>query len=88
MKQALLTAEGTANSLGNARRSGNGWIVSCPVHEDETPSLSLTDREDGGVLVHCHAGCSQDDVIAALRQRGLWPEPPPRRTIKTVYQYR
>jgi hypothetical protein len=26
------------------------------------------------VLVHCHSGCAQADVIAALRARGLWPE--------------
>jgi putative DNA primase/helicase len=25
------------------------------------------------VLVYCHAGCTQDEVIAALRTRGLWP---------------
>lgn len=24
------------------------------------------------ILVHCHAGCSQDEVIAALDARGLW----------------
>jgi len=29
----------------------------------------------GKVLVHCHAGCRQEDVVAALRARGLWPEP-------------
>jgi len=28
------------------------------------------------VLVHCHAGCSQDEVIDALRAKGLW-EPKP-----------
>jgi hypothetical protein len=25
------------------------------------------------VLVKCHAGCTQHEVIAALRERGLWP---------------
>ncbi|HEV3330548.1 MAG TPA: hypothetical protein VG096_06185 [Bryobacteraceae bacterium] len=35
--------------------------------------MSIVER-DGMVLVHCHAGCSQADVIAALRARGLWPE--------------
>jgi hypothetical protein len=25
------------------------------------------------VLVRCHTGCSQQDVIAALRDLGLWP---------------
>jgi hypothetical protein len=29
------------------------------------------------VLVHCHAGCSQENVIAALKQRDLWHESRP-----------
>src|SRR5262249_42457824 len=39
-----------------------------------TPSLSLRDAHDGKVLVHCHAGCNQQQVIATLRACGLWPE--------------
>ena len=26
------------------------------------------------MLVHCHAGCAQSDVLDALKGRGLWPE--------------
>jgi hypothetical protein len=48
-------------------------MARCPAHEDRTASLSVTER-DGCVLVHCHSGCAQADVIAALRARGLWPE--------------
>jgi hypothetical protein len=57
----------------HARRCGRGFIARCPAHEDRHPSLSLSER-DGRVLVHCHAGCAQADVIAALRERGLWLE--------------
>jgi hypothetical protein len=56
-----------------ARRTGRGWIARCPAHKDRTPSLSLTER-GGTLLVHCHSGCAQADVIAALRNMGLWPE--------------
>src|SRR5262245_44590106 len=56
-----------------ARRTGSGWIARCPAHRDNTPSLSIHSKNDR-VLVHCHAGCPQDAVIAALRQRGLWSE--------------
>jgi hypothetical protein len=55
-----------------ARRSGSGWLVLCPVHEDRRPSLSIRDL-NGRVLVHCFAGCTGSSVIEALRQRGLWP---------------
>jgi len=68
-----MTAHEIARALGGARRSGNSWQARCPAHDDRNPSLSLTER-DGRLLVHCHAGCSQEAVIEALRERGLWPE--------------
>src|SRR5262249_3850557 len=37
-------------------------------------SLSIRDADDGKVLVRCHAGCNQESVIAALRERGLWTD--------------
>jgi hypothetical protein len=47
------------------------WLARCPVHDDRTPSLSIRDA-GGKVLVHCHAGCEPERVIAILRLRGLW----------------
>lgn len=62
-----------------ARRSGSTYMAKCPAHEDSNPSLSI--REDGDkILLHCHAGCSQADVIAALTARGLWKTAPPTHT--------
>lgn len=59
----------------HAKRSGKGWIAKCPVHEDHKPSLSLDEGADGRALLKCHAGCSTDDVIAALglTRRDLFP---------------
>jgi hypothetical protein len=68
-----MTAETIARALGG-HRTGAGWTARCPAHDDRTPSLSLTDTKDGKLLVRCHAGCDQKDVIAALRGRGLWGE--------------
>lgn len=67
-----MTAEDLARALGG-RRSGRGYVALCPAHEDRSPSLSIADQGEV-MLVHCHAGCDQADVIAALRARGLWPE--------------
>jgi hypothetical protein len=53
-----------------AKRSGTGWIAKCPAHEDREPSLSISEK-DGVVLLHCHAGCSQEAVLAALEQLGI-----------------
>ena len=57
----------------HARRTATGWVACCPAHDDHTPSLTLRER-NGKILVRCHAGCTQDEVLAALRSRGLWPE--------------
>jgi 5S rRNA maturation endonuclease (ribonuclease M5) len=52
--------------FGRLKPSGDGWTALCPAHEDENPSLSINVRS-GKILVYCHAGCSQEDVLAALR---------------------
>ena len=54
----------------------------CPVpghgqgRGDLNPSLSIKTGKRQELLVHCHAGCPQGDVISALRERGLWPGAP------------
>jgi putative DNA primase/helicase len=66
-------AASIAKALGG-RKAGGGWTARCPAHDDRTPSLSIREADDNKVLVHCHAGCDQERVIAALRGRGLWAE--------------
>jgi len=66
-----MSAETIAKALGG-RQAGRNWIALCPVHDDHDPSLALRDADDGKVLVHCHAGCEQAQVIGEIRARGLW----------------
>jgi putative DNA primase/helicase len=66
-----MNAETIARALGG-RRTGGAWMARCPAHDDREPSLAITDATGGKVLVRCHAGCDQGDVIAALRARGIW----------------
>ena len=68
-----MTAASIAARL-HGRKSGSGWIAKCPAHDDRDPSLSLRDVQRK-VLVHCHAGCDQNAVVAALKSLRLWPEP-------------
>ena len=68
-----MKAETIAKALGG-RKAGGGWTARCPAHNDHEPSLSIRDGDGGKVLVRCHAGCDQTQVIAALRSRGLWSE--------------
>jgi DNA primase len=65
-----MNADTIAQAL-QARPSGSCWMAKCPAHDDHNPSLSIKEL-DGKVLLHCHAGCPQHDVIDALKTRGLW----------------
>jgi putative DNA primase/helicase len=78
-----VTAEAIAKAL-HGRRVGDGWMARCPGHNDRDPSLSIRDADDGKVLLRCHAGCDQAQVIAELRRRGLWAEhgPPRSRPVR------
>ena len=61
--------------------------VRCVVHEDASPSLSITLTDDGTVLWYCHAGCDQTAVTDAIRHRwpDLWkPVAPLRRSTRPV----
>ncbi len=47
--------------------------VHCPAHDperqDKTPSLSLTEKDKP--LFHCFNGCSQEAVIAGMKEKGI-----------------
>jgi len=81
-----MTAETIAREL-HGRRSGAGWMARCPAHQDRDPSLSIRET-DGKLLVHCHAGCDQRDVVAALKTGGLRPQENSARVIVATYDYR
>lgn len=55
-----------------SRERGKG-LTHCPAHRNvNTPALSISTAPDGNVLVHCHGGCDQAEVIEALREMDLW----------------
>jgi hypothetical protein len=72
---ALVEALRCNNRLCRCHRRLGRWsaIVHCPAHADRRPSLSLR-LVTGQILFHCFANCLQQDVLAALRERGLWPK--------------
>lgn len=61
--------------LDGVKQSGARYMARCPAHQDRSPSLSLSQGDDGRVLIHCHAGCSASDVLAAVGMgfRDLFP---------------
>ena len=58
--------------LNGTWRQGKGMCC-CPAHDDRTPSLSVTLGRKA-ILFHCFAGCSNENVIAALDRQGVAAE--------------
>ena len=51
--------------LKGVKGSGNQYTALCPAHEDKNPSLAISAKE-GKILLHCHAGCSAESIVAAI----------------------
>lgn len=61
-----MIADNLLSKLEKVRRTGQGkWQACCPAHDDRGPSLSIAEGDDGRVLVHCFAGCSVHEIVAA-----------------------
>jgi len=61
-----LSVEAVLSHLRGVKRCARGWVARCPAHDDREPSLSVAD-EGGKVLLHCFAGCTFAEIVAALR---------------------
>jgi len=55
-----------------AKKSGSGWIACCPAHDDHNPSLAIKETTTGKLLLYCFAGCTYQEIIAALKNLGVW----------------
>jgi 5S rRNA maturation endonuclease (ribonuclease M5) len=53
--------------LSGVRSSNGSHVALCPAHDDRQQSLSVSEGDDGRALLHCHAGCTTDDVLAAVK---------------------
>ena len=79
------------SKLANVSRDGKS--ARCPAHDDRRNSLALDEGEDGQALLHCHAGCAIEDVVAAkgLTMRDLFPREngkPPTEHLVATYEYK
>jgi predicted P-loop ATPase len=73
-----------------AKRTPSGYECKCPCHDDRTASLSIGLGDNGSLVWHCHAGCSQEAVGAALKAAGGFPEreaPSSQRRQVATYDY-
>ena len=42
------------------------WTACCPAHEDRSPSLAVTETDDGRILLKCFGGCSVQAIVGAI----------------------
>lgn len=49
-----------------SKKSGKDYIARCPAHDDQNPSLSISENNEGHVLLHCHAGCDCNAICSQL----------------------
>ena len=55
------------DQLEDYSQRGDGYRARCPAHNGESEdSLSIQENEDGKVLLHCHSGCGNEEIIEAL----------------------
>jgi DNA-binding Lrp family transcriptional regulator/energy-coupling factor transporter ATP-binding protein EcfA2 len=55
------------------RPTNNGYLVRCPVHPDDQPSLSIAEGNNGRVLLYCFAQCDYRTIADAFVQQGANP---------------
>ena len=91
-----MTFDAFLQRLTGVKQSSTSWMARCPVHDDQTASLSVSQAEDGKILLKCHAGCSTERVVAALglTMADLFSNSNPpssrkqKREIVATYEYR
>jgi hypothetical protein len=54
------------NKLEKVKGSKGRWVACCPAHVDRSPSLAITETDDGRILLKCFAGCSAQQVVEAV----------------------
>jgi hypothetical protein len=74
-----MSADILVSRLEGVRSRGLGrWLARCPAHDDSSPSLSVLEKDDGRVLLHCFSGCSVEEILLAtgLEFDALFPPIP------------
>ena len=89
------TVQSFLDKLNGVRPTGGGWQARCPCrNDDDNPSLSVGQGNDGRVLVTCHrgGGCDITEICKSLSMKvtDLYPPRKEERklTLVATYDYR
>lgn len=71
-----MSADVLLQRLDGVQRQGKGWRAKCPSCGGASRKLSISEADEGRVLLHCFGGCSAADVVqaAGLQLVDLFPE--------------
>lgn len=73
------------------KKAGHGYIACCPAHDDENPSLSISETQEK-ILMNCFAGCNIEAICSSLglQVSDLFDKSRTdfRETTRIVYSYR
>lgn len=62
-----MNVEDFLSRLDKVKSTGRDtWAACCPAHDDSSPSFQIRLADDGKILLHCFAGCSVQDIAAAV----------------------
>lgn len=62
-----MSLENILRKLDKVKKAHRGYKACCPVHNDKNPSMTITESDDGKVLIHCFScGARGTDVVEAL----------------------
>lgn len=79
-----MTLQEILSRLDGVKGHGTQYTALCPAHGDAKNSLSVAVGKEGKVLLHCHAGCTTEDIVWAmgLTMKDLFVEVTPTQAFK------
>ena len=71
-----MTFEEILAKLDGVRGTGGKYTAKCPAHDDRNASLSISQADDGKILVNCFVGCKLGSIALAmgLEQSDFFPK--------------
>jgi hypothetical protein len=74
-----MSIENLLSCLHKVKKAGkDSWVACCPAHQDKSPSLTITNKPDGRILMYCFAGCDTYSILRSidLDWQDILPESP------------
>ena len=72
----LKSIQEVAGCFDGVKWDGNSFMALCPCHSDRKQSLKVSIGDNGGIVLHCHAGCKTGDILqrVGLNIQDIMPE--------------